>query len=478
MRFGLASTVAAAIFLSLLPVASAAAALEPVNVRVSREGENWIVTYVLNADAAGWAFPVSAVTFLENQPWRPRQWQLLTPNLELRREGNYDVLRSTNGRPVPRRLRVAITPASGSLRREYDPFVLLGNGTVALYSKQFDVAPVPPNVRVEAWSPEMSATAMGGAPARITFHDAAGPVFVNGRRQSNPVLSGAETYVIFGAAGITERESVATLTHPGLPAWLNTELLNLTPAIAAIYAERLGPKIEQGRPLLLLAWRGSTPGKVIADGGVRPGQILMNFEGEGLLEPNAAAQERAQWFIAHELSHFWLGSSGVGYSKPGDAWITEGGADMMAILALKKIKPSFDADSEVQRAVDDCVRFSVRPVSTASERNESRAPYACGLVFALAAQGAVRRIGGADYFEFLRPLLTAHRRDRELSGSDWLDHLTEMTGNPASARAINRLVNEGADDPAAIISTLFTLTNVTHTRSASGLRLAPLEATE
>ncbi|HEY0028816.1 MAG TPA: hypothetical protein VGC35_13195 [Allosphingosinicella sp.] len=433
------------------------------------------MTYGLNADAAGWAFPVSAVTFAENKAWRPKQWRVLTPNVELRREGNYDVLRSTNDRPVPRKVRIAITPASGSLRREYDPAVLLGNGTVALYSDQFDVARVPSQVRVEAWSPEMSVTAMGGAPARIRFHDAAGPVFVNGRRRTDPVLSGAETYVIFGAARITEGEDVATLSHPDLPAWLKSELLNLTPAIAAGYAERLGPKVEGGRPLLLLAWRGSTPGKVIADGGVRPGQILMNFEGEGLLEPNAKAQGRAQWFIAHELSHFWLGSSGVGYSKPGDAWITEGGADMMAVSVLKTIKPSFDADGEAQRAVDDCIRLSVKPVSSASERNESRAPYACGLVFALAAQGAVRRNGGADYFDFLRPLLDAHREDRKLSGSDWLHHLTELTGNPASAMAIGKLVNEGSDDPAATISTLFTLTNVSHTRSAAGLRLGAWE---
>ena len=127
--------------------------------------------------------------------------------------------------------------------------------------------------------------------------------------------------------------------------------------------------------------------KVVADGGVRPGQILMNFEGEGLLEPTPKAMTRAQWFIAHELSHFWLGSSGVAYSEPREAWITEGGADMMAILALSQIMPSFDALGEQQRAVDDCVRLAIKPLSTAAERNDSRAPYACGLVFALAAQG-------------------------------------------------------------------------------------------
>ena len=41
---------------------------------------------------------------------------------------------------------------------------------------------------------------MGGAHAKTVFHDRAGPVFVQGRRQVDPVLQGAETYVIFGGA--------------------------------------------------------------------------------------------------------------------------------------------------------------------------------------------------------------------------------------------------------------------------------------
>ncbi len=474
MKFGWASAIAAATLMSMPPSALVAAGYkESVSVRVSREGETWIVSYVLNADSENWAFPVSAVSFVGDQPWRPNQWRVLTRSLELRRIGKYDVLRSTNGRPVPRRVSIAITPTSGSLRREYDPAILLGNRTVALYSEQFDIAPAPSQDRVAAWSSEMSVTEMGGAHAKTTFHDRAGPVFVQGRRQVDPVLSGAKTYVIFGTAQITERADVATLADPSLPAWLNTELLSLTPAIAARYSERLGPKIENGRPLLLLAWRGATPGKVIADGGVRRGQILMTFEGEGLLEPNPRAQARAQWFIAHELSHFWLGSSGVAYAKPGDAWITEGGADMMAISVLKQMKPSFDADGEAQRAVDDCVKFSVKPVATASERNESRTPYACGLVFALAAQGAARKNGGQDYFDFLKPLLTAHRQDRILAGADWLAHFTKLAGDPAPAMAIRKLIDEGANDPAAIIATLFDQTNVAYSRSGLGLRLTP-----
>ena len=476
MRFFRVGFIAAALLVSLLPsTLSAASTNGPVNVRVSRDGESWIATYILNADAEKWAFPVSAVTFADNQPWRPKQWQVLTPNLELIRDGHYDVLQSTNGRPVPRKVQFAITPKNGSLRREYDPAVLFGNGAVALYSEQFDIAPVSREVRVQGWPLEMSISAMGGAHAKIAFRDKAGPVFAQGRRQGNPVLSGAETYVVFGTARIIERENVAALAHPDLPAWLNAELLDLTPAIAKRYTERLGSKIENGRPLLLLSWRGATPGKVVADGGVRPGQILMNFEGEGLLEPNAKAQARAQWFIAHELSHFWLGSSGVAYSKPGDAWITEGGADMMAILVLKEMKPSFDALGEQQRAVDDCVRLAIKPISTAAERNDSRSPYACGLVFALAAQGIAQKAGGEDYFSFLKPLLTAHRKDRKLSAADWLDQLTKLAGVSAPAMAISELTTEGSTDPAALIAKLFEETNIAYSRSGSQLKLLPTQ---
>lgn len=478
--------VTAASLMLLLPAASPASPAPvaprietPVSVRVSREGDKWTATYHLNADAGQWVFPVSAVSFADNQPWRPRQWRILTRNLELTRAGNYDVLRSTNGRPVPRRVRIAITPTSGSLRREYDPALMLGNGAVALYSEQFDIVPAsnlnpaPDRDRVAAWAPEMSVTDMGGAHARTTFHDRAGPVFAQGRRQVDPILSGAETYVIFGAARITDRDGVATLAHPDLPAWLDAELLTLTPAIATRYAERLGPRIEEGRPLLLLAWRGATPGKIVADGGVRPGQILMTFEGEGLLDPNPKAQARAQWFIAHELSHFWLGSSGVGYASPADAWITEGGADMMAVSVLKSLKPAFDADGEAQKAVDDCVRFAGKPISGASERNESRTPYACGFVFALAAQGAVQKNGGRDYADFLKPLLTAHRDDRKVSGADWRAQLTRLTGDPAPAVAIGKLVDEGATDPAAVIAILFDRTGIAYSRAGSQLKLVP-----
>ena len=144
---------------------------------------------------------------------------------------------------------------------------------------------------------------------------------------------------------------------------------------------------------------------------------------------------------------------------------------MMAISVLKQLKPSFDAIGEEQRAVDDCVRLSVKPVSSASARKESRTPYACGIVFALAAQGVVRKNGGRDYFDVLKPLLTAHRQDRTLSEADWLAHLTKLAGNPAPAKAISKLIDEDASDPAAIIATLFDQTNVAYSRSGSGLRL-------
>ena len=45
--------------------------------------------------------------------------------------------------------------------------------------------------------------------------------------------------------------------------------------------------------------------------------------------PQPEIVERSRWFIGHEGAHFWLGQT-VRYAFADEAWITEGGADLMA----------------------------------------------------------------------------------------------------------------------------------------------------
>jgi len=153
----------------------------------------------------------------------------------------------------------------------------------------------------------------------------------------------------------------------------------------------------------------------------------------------------------------------VRYQFARDAWITEGGADLMAVRGFKALDPAYDARAELQTEVDDCIDLSRnKPVAEAGERGEHRAYYACGAVFAMAAEGAQKRRDGGDWFDFLHPVLAANRGDGVLTRAEWLDALTRVSGDPSLAATIERMLDQGAADPGAEIAALFRRTGVPH----------------
>jgi hypothetical protein len=440
---------------------------------VSRVGSRWQVDYRLPRNAEAWIFPVSAPTLADHKPWRVAAWQAETPGARIERRGAYDVLVPTRGRYVPRTVRVTFKPTSATLDREYDPAVVFSNGSVALYSDQFDLVPATNPDTVATKQDGLSVEDLGGKHLSVRFHDAAGPVFVSGRRQVDPVLEGAATYVVFGAGEVEQVGGVAMIADPALPVWLKTDIAAFAPQVATTYAARLGSRDDPSLPLLLMGWRGATPGKVVNDGGVRPGEILLNFAGDGLLDRNERAARRTRWFIAHEMAHFWLGTEGVAYRAPSDAWITEGGAEMMAFTLLAASNHDY-AVGELQHAVDDCIKLAIRPIATATQRHESRAFYACGTVFALAGAGAIHKKGGADVFDFIRPLIARHRSDRLIGSADWLDHFVAVSSNAAAGDAIRLLLEQGSANPAQEITTILRSGNVPFSAIGGSVVLAPV----
>src|SRR5690606_7639025 len=103
-----------------------------------------------------------------------------------------------------------------------------------------------------------------------------------------------------------------------------------------------------------VSWNGPTERMSSMGGSVLPGLIVMSFEGTGVTRPTAEMETVSRWFIAHESAHFWLGQA-VRYEFARDAWITEGGADLMAVRALKALDPAYDDRKALQEEVDDCV---------------------------------------------------------------------------------------------------------------------------
>lgn len=444
---------------------------EPVAVAVLRDGDRWTADFTLNADAAVWAFQRSSLLRETRRPWRPDWWRVMTPGVVLERHGNYDILRSTDGGPVPRRIRMDMRPQAGDLEADYDPALTFSNGAVALYSEQFNLIPLPSLEAAAALPADLNGVETPGGPSTVSWRDTAGSVLFKGERR--PAASGreSETYVLFGEVPVRQGRGVVTVMDPGLPAWLAQALTDFTPRVMDYYTSRLGVA-EAEPPMVMAGWTGPSSGVTSMGGSVLPGLITMAFEGEGVMRPTAPVLTRSQWFIAHEGAHFWWGQNGLAYEFSRDAWITEGGADLLAIRAIKAVEPSFDERAELQREVEDCVRLSKgKTVASAETRGEHRAYYACGAVWSLAMEAAARRTGREDWLDVVRRLRQANLQDGILSRREWLDELTRVSGGPEAAMIVAGMLDRETKDPAAEIARLFDLTGVSYRLQAGEVLL-------
>ena len=418
------------------------------SVTVIRDGVNWSADYAFDRDAAYWAFFRSSLIDGSRRPWRLDQWRVATPGVVLERIGGRDVLRSADGGPVPRRVRIEFTPKSENLEADYGTLVFT-DGSVALPSGIFDVFPLDSAEAVRTTPDDLNGHPVAAGPARVTWRDTSGPILFKGRRTPEATGIQAETYVLFGQADMVAGERLTTVVDPELPEWIGGAIEDFAPRVADYYAQRLGPG-QTDRPTVMVSWGGPVEGRTSMGGSVLPGLIVMNFEGVGVVRPSDGVLSMARWFIGHESAHFWLGQV-VRYERARDAWITEGGADLMAVRALKRLDAAYDDRSELQKEVDDCVKLADEPVADAAARGEHRAHYACGAVFALVAEAVQRRATGGDWFDFLRPLIDGSREDGVLTRDEWLDQLDAVSGDPSLRADMEVLLDWGAADAAAVI---------------------------
>jgi hypothetical protein len=431
-------------------------------VEVVRNGDSWTADFRFPRAAPVWVFARSAPARVGNRSWRPESWTIETPGVRLERRGWYDVFVAEKGN-VPERVRIRFTPFADDIETGYDPALVFTDGSVALFDQQFKAFPMASAAEVEKLPIDLAGVAAADPPTRVTLRDAKGRVLHAGRRLPSVTLDDAGTYVLFGPAQPIVSDAMATIIDPKLPAWLGGFLARQTPEILARFAASLGPA-PGPKPTIMVSWSGPTPGLTSMGGSVLPGLVLMTFDGEGVLEEKPAMRNQARWFIAHESAHFWLGQA-VRYEFSRDAWITEGGADLLAVRAVASIDSSYDARAELQRALDDCLKFSAgRGVASAQERSEHRAYYACGAIFGLVAESSSKR----PFAQWMRSLIDANRSDGILSRAEWLTALDASSRDPSLSRDIGRLLDEGAAEPGAAFASLFTRSGVRHRIGTDG----------
>jgi hypothetical protein len=458
-----------ALGLSSVPARAGDKAQAHVTLTREKTGE-WRIDYDFRHRAPVWFFPRSAGD-LDGKPWRPQSWTVETPGVRLERAGHYDVLVGDKG-PLGRvtlHMQVFARPLSA----DYTPALAFSDGGLALYTGHFTAAPLASLEAARALGTDLDLS----LPAMtLEIRDPGKRMLVRGKATRDKVIyplgDDDDTYIYDGAAPLVEAPAFAGMIDPGLPAWVRGELNDFTPQLMRIYADRLG-ETSAGRPMAFVAWGGGEHSGSSMGGSVLTGMVVMQISGEQVLTASPAVLARMRWFIGHESAHFWMGQT-VHYASRREAWITEGSADLLAIRALTRLAPGYDARAELQREVDECLKL-VGPgesLADAEERGEHRAYYSCGALLLLAAESAEKRTTpGAEVFTFVRRLIDANRADGSVSAGDWLLQFERVTRDAALTSQVRDMIERGVADPGAFWSRLFTATGVAFTLQGEALTL-------
>lgn len=429
-----------------------------------RDRAVWTAEFRFGRPASAWVFTRSAVDEDTRTPWRPQSWTVETPGVRLERRGHFDLLRTDDGSPVPERVRIRFTPYARGLAASYDPALVFTDGTVALYNQQFDLVPVDAPAAADRLPRDLGDAGLTEGQTRVRFRDVGARVLYQGNRFDEASLAGDGAYVLFGPAEPIVTPAMATIIDPQLPAWLRSALASEVQQLIEHHARELGPP-SAGRPTILVSWAGPTPALISMGGSVLTNLVTMRFEGIGVVEPRPALLAQARRFIAHEAAHFWLGQT-VRYGSSREAWITEGGADLLAVRAVQTLHPDFDVRAQLNEALTECAGLiQNRGVESAHERGEHRAYYACGAVFALVAEAKSRQ----PFSHFIRGLVDANRADGVLTRDEWLNALDGVVRDPTIRVDIETLLDQGAPQPKQALASLLRRAGIPHAVGEDGL---------
>jgi hypothetical protein len=434
----------------------------PVRVEITRHGDEWTAEYEFDREYPVWVFPRTDVTREDPHSWRPLSWRVETRGVRLERRGSYDVL-SARGN-VPQRVRIRFTPFAKGLQDDYTPALTFTDGSVALYVAQFETFPMESAASVKALPSDLNNQLVPAASLTYVLRDEAGPVWLGGTRHAVAETQDKDTYVFFGSTQPIETPDMVGFLDPQLPAWVKESVAAAVPDMLARYTRELGPP-PGVKPTIMLSWGGPTPGLVSRAGSALRGLIVLTYEGSGVLADDPEARIDGLRFIAHEAAHFWLGQT-VAYEFARDAWITEGGADLLAMRLVAAEHASYDWHADFNQSIEDCVNLTRRRgIEGARQRNEARAYYACGAVFGLVAESA----SGKPFFAFVKTLVDSNRGDGIVSRGEWLAALDAASKKPDLSRDIARLLDRGVPDPGPFMAALLKRAGVATTVDSRGM---------
>lgn len=306
--------------------------------------------------------------------------------------------------------------------RAYPPYVRFDDGTVAVYTAQFEAA-------------------SAGVALCMRYVPAAGEQVIGyGRAQATPLQPGPAQpagYVAFGRPQVERHGALLLVSDRGMPAWIRERVAAQVPALGDYYTRRLGPASIP--TIFLYAWP-QAPGVRNYKGDHLPASLTLALIGGGWDVEDPGTLRTMVGFLAHELFHSWDTDAVLG-SPEGEALLAkEGGAELARILATAAVlhEPPQATLDAISHAYNACL-FELpagKSIARALDASQpGRLPYDCGvpLMYALAV-AADAADPAAGYFGQWRRLREAHRRSGR-PGYAWQD-LMPLAIDPGLRRAL------------------------------------------
>jgi hypothetical protein len=263
-------------------------------------------------------------------------------------------------------------------------------------------------------------------------------------------------WVYLGPDRFVSLPTAQVLIDDGIAPHVAGEMLRVAPRLLETYTRRLDSPLPR-RPVFYLVWvdRNGPSESFKAD--VVPGPVMkIELSGTDWKVPSEETIGRFRKIEAHEFAHFWNMPA-----EPSQAWIHEGGAEVLSWAAMHAT--GLLDDAALGRLVDDafneCAIIAGNDSWRAAESPTGRFPYACGAAAQVAAIALLRTSDPSmDAFGFWKGL---------------------RAGDSGSERTMRDLVHRVAPERAAVLDVLLdsdrpltrSLSDIVH---AAGLRSVPM----
>ena len=367
--------------------------------------------------------PVQALRFRRGAREFARAQWTLPAGARIERSGETDLLRlsaPTTELALDVPIRQAFPP------KDYQPFIRFGDGSLLLFTGQFNVQPV--ECGDPSCAPEHQHELERAGPTEVTI--AAAPpdrVIVAGASPSpSATFRGSEqgTYAYLGTATPVQTRDVIAVSDRAMPEWLTADLQRAIPPLFRFYAERFGAPLPFKPELFVSYGRERTKHGTSFGGGTLPGgvvQIEVRLGTDFHDAPDAFARLQTFRLIAHESAHLWNAQL-FEEGEPGE-WLYEGGADAAAFRALRAVGVISDEQyrDELSDALSLCtVGWDGTPLRDAIAKGNVRNAYSCGSTLQLWAEALLHHADpSADLFTIWSRVFERARREGYSDATYW-----------------------------------------------------------